>query len=110
MAGQALSGNGSPWSSVAVIVSVGIDGGKLPGGRRGEHPVHFAWIGGAGRFKGTVTHGKIKRLQPEAAVYTGNKGQQAGEEMALFHHLDCPVKDTRDGMAVLSYRKHWELE
>ena len=59
---------------------------------------------------GTVTHGKIKRLQPEAAVYTGNKGQQAGEEMALFHHLDCPVKDTRDGMAVLSYRKHWELE
>ena len=87
-----------------------IDGGKLPGGRRDEHPVHCAWIGGAGQFKGTVTHGKIKRLQPEAAVYTGNKGQQAGEEMALFHHLDCPVKDTRDGMAVLSYRKHWELE
>lgn len=108
--GLYVMGTGPSW-----IVSHGkgclvIDGGKLPGGRRGEHPVHCAWIGGAGRFKGTVTHGKIKRLQPEAAVYTGNKGQQAGEEMALFHHLDCPVKDTRDGMAVLSYRKHWELE
>lgn len=108
--GLYVMGTGPSW-----IVSHGkgclvIDGGKLPGGRRGEHPVHCAWIGGAGRFKGTVTHGKIKRLQPEVAVYTGNKGQQAGEEMALFHHLDCPVKDTRDGMAVLSYRKHWELE
>lgn len=108
--GLYVMGTGSSW-----IVSHGkgclvIDGGKLSGGRRGEHPVHCAWIGGAGQFKGTVTHGKIKRLQPEAAVYTGNKGQQAGEEMALFHHLDCPVKDTRDGMAVLSYRKHWELE
>lgn len=108
--GLYVMGMGPSW-----IVSHGkgclvIDGGKLPGGRRGEHPVHCAWIGGAGRFKGTVTHGKIKRLQPEAAVYIGNKGQQAGEEMALFHHLDCPVKDTRDGMAVLSYRKHWELE
>lgn len=108
--GLYVMGTGPSW-----IVSHGkgclvIDGGKLPGGRRGEHPVHCAWIGGAGWFKGTVTHGKIKRLQPEAAVYTGNKGQQAGEEMALFHHLDCPVKDTRDGMAVLSYRKHWELE
>lgn len=108
--GLYVMGTGPSW-----IVSHGkgclvIDGGKLPGGRRGEQPVHCAWIGGAGRFKGTVTHGKIKRLQPEVAVYTGNKGQQAGEEMALFHHLDCPVKDTRDGMAVLSYRKHWELE
>lgn len=108
--GLYVMGTGPSW-----IVSHGkgclvIDGGKLPGGRRGERPVHCAWIGGAGRFKGTVTHGKIKRLQPEVAVYTGNKGQQAGEEMALFHHLDCPVKDTRDGMAVLSYRKHWELE
>ena len=108
--GLYVMGTGPSW-----IVSHGkgclvIDGGKLPGGRRGEHPVHCAWIGGAGQFKGTVTHGKIKRLQPEAAVYTGNKGQQAGEEMALFHHLDCPVKDTRDGMAILSYRKHWELE
>ena len=103
--GLYVMGTGPSW-----IVSHGkgclvIDGGKLPGGRRGERPVHCAWIGGAGRFKGTVTHGKIKRLQPEVAVYTGNKGQQAGEEMALFHHLDCPVKDTRDGMAVLSYRK-----
>lgn len=108
--GLYVMGTGPSW-----IVSHGkgclvIDGGKLPGGRRDEHPGHCAWIGGAGRFKGTVTHGKIKRLQPEVAVYTGNKGQQAGEEMALFHHLDCPVKDTRDGMAVLSYRKHWELE
>lgn len=108
--GLYVMGTGPSW-----IVSHGkgclvIDGGKLPGGRRGEHPGHCAWIGGAGRFKGTVTHGKIKRLQPEVAVYTGNKGQQAGEEMALFHHLDCPVKDTRDGMAVLSYREHWELE
>ena len=67
--GLYVMGTGPSW-----IVSHGkgclvIDGGNLPGGRRGEHPVHCAWIGGAGRFKGTVTHGKIKRLQPEAAVY-----------------------------------------
>ena len=40
----------------------------------------------------------------------GEPSKQAGEEMALFHHLGYPVKNTGDGMAVLSYREHWELE
>lgn len=73
---------------------------------------HRVWIGGAEPFRPAVNHDTMEWFLPEAAVYAGGRGAQAGEDRDWFLLSRIPLGDpSLDGMVTVLRRDGaWEME